>query len=122
MEQICERAARGDAVVVDKIREMSEYLAIAITNLVNTFNPEAVVVGGAMARLGESLRTPLLGALASRAHPLFADKTKVVLSNYSEEAVARGAAMLVIESFFQNPQRYVPELANGARSRASSES
>lgn len=122
LEQICERAARGDAVVVDKIREMSEYLAIAITNLVNTFNPEAVVVGGAMARLGESLRTPLLGALASRAHPLFADKTKVVLSNYSEEAVARGAAMLVIESFFQNPQRYVPELANGARSRASSES
>lgn len=122
LEQVCERAARGDAVVVDKIREMSEYLAIAITNLVNTFNPEAVVVGGAMARLGESLRTPLLGALASRAHPLFADKTKVVLSNYSEEAVARGAAMLVIESFFQNPQRYVPELANGARSRASSES
>ena len=122
LEQICERAARGDAVVVDKIREMSEYLAIAITNLVNTFNPEAVVVGGAMARLGESLRAPLLGALASRAHPLFADKTKVVLSNYSEEAVARGAAMLVIESFFQNPQRYVPELANGARSRASSES
>lgn len=122
LEQVCERAARGDAAVVDKIREMSEYLAIAITNLVNTFNPEAVVVGGAMARLGESLRTPLLGALASRAHPLFADKTKVVLSNYSEEAVARGAAMLVIESFFQNPQRYVPELANGVRSRASSES
>jgi len=122
LEQVCERAARGDAAVVDKIREMSEYLAIAITNLVNTFNPEAVVVGGAMARLGESLRAPLLGALASRAHPLFADKTKVVLSNYSEEAVARGAAMLVIESFFQNPQRYVPELANGARSRASSES
>jgi len=122
LEQVCERAARGDAAVVDKIREMSEYLAIAITNLVNTFNPEAVVVGGAMARLGESLRAPLLGALASRAHPLFADKTKVVLSNYSEEAVARGAAMLVIESFFQNPQRYVPELANGARSRASAES
>ncbi|MGE5592935.1 MAG: ROK family protein [Betaproteobacteria bacterium] len=122
LEEICKRAARGDAVVVDKIREMSEYLAIAITNLVNTFNPEAVVVGGAMARLGDCLKEPLLSALASRAHPLFADKTRIVLSDHSEEAVARGAAMLVIESFFQNPQRYVPELANGARSRASSES
>jgi predicted NBD/HSP70 family sugar kinase len=121
LDEICKRAVRGDSVVAEKIHEMSEYLAIGITNLVNTFNPEAVVIGGTIAKLGDSLKEPLMNALVARAHPLFADKTKVVLSHHSEDAVARGAAVLVIESFFQNPQRYVPELANGPRSRATSE-
>ncbi|MEW5867118.1 MAG: ROK family transcriptional regulator [Bacillota bacterium] len=121
LDQVCERALRGDAVVIDKVREMSEYLAIAVTNLVNTFNPEAVVIGGPMAKLSDSLMEPLSRALAARTHPLFADKTKTILSRHSEDAVARGAAVLVIERFFENPQRYVPELSNGPGYRVSSE-
>lgn len=113
LDQVCERALQHDAVVIEKVREMSEYLAIAVTNLVNTFNPEAVVIGGPIAKLGDLLMEPLSLALAARAHPLFANKTKLVLSRYSEDAVVRGAAFLVIERFFENPERYIPDLSNG---------
>lgn len=112
LDQVCERAQRGDAVVVEKVREMSEYLAIAVTNLINTFNPEAVIIGGPLARLGDSLMEPLTKAVAARAHPLFADKTGIVLARHSEDAVVRGAAAMVIARFFDDPQRYVPGLSN----------
>lgn len=111
LDDVVERARAGDPVVISAITEMAKRLALAATNLVNTFNPEAVVIGGPIAKLGDSVMRPFREAMAARSHPLFEDKTRVVLSRYSQDAVARGAAMLVVEDFFESPQRYVRELA-----------
>jgi len=111
LDDVVGRAFAGDPTVASAIGEMTNRLAVAVTNLVNTFDPEAVVIGGPVARLGDRFMIPFREAMAARAHPLFADKTRLVLSRYSQDAVARGAAMLVVEDFFESPQRYVPGLS-----------
>lgn len=111
LDDVVGRALAGDPIVTSAVGEMTKRLAVAVTNLVNTFDPEAVVIGGPVARLGDRFMIPFREAMAARAHPLFADKTRLVLSRYSQDAVARGAAMLVVEDFFESPQRYVPGLS-----------
>jgi len=111
LDDVVGRAFAGDPTVASAIGEMTNRLAVAVTNLVNTFDPGAVVIGGPVARLGDRFMIPFREAMAARAHPLFAEKTRLVLSRYSQDAVARGAAMLVVEDFFESPQRYVPGLS-----------
>lgn len=111
LDDVVGRAFAGDPTVASAIGEMTNRLAVAVTNLVNTFDPEAVVIGGPVAKLGDRFMIPFREAMAARAHPLFAEKTRLVLSRYSQDAVARGAAMLVVEDFFESPQRYVPGLS-----------
>jgi predicted NBD/HSP70 family sugar kinase len=40
------RAFAGDPIVTSAVGEMAKRPAVTVTNLVNAFNPEAVVIGG----------------------------------------------------------------------------
>jgi N-acetylglucosamine repressor len=45
-EEIAERDARGDAVVRGELQQTCDYLGVAVADIVNLFNPEAVFLAG----------------------------------------------------------------------------
>ncbi|MEU0565337.1 ROK family protein [Nonomuraea sp. NPDC005983] len=83
------------------IRESVDLLGVGLSSLVHLFNPERIVIGGwAGLMLGGRLLDEIRAATAANtlAQPFRPDS--VVLGRLGPDAVALGAATLVIEAFF----------------------
>ncbi len=49
-DKVIEAAQAGDAVASEALTEAGKWLGIGIVNMINTFNPELIVLGGALGR------------------------------------------------------------------------
>ncbi|MET8340184.1 ROK family protein [Streptosporangium canum] len=82
------------------LAETATYLGVGLSNLINLINPERIVIGGwAGLLLGRHLLAEIRAASAdnSLAQPYAA--TSIVLGRLGPDAVALGAATLVLEKF-----------------------
>jgi glucokinase len=76
------------------IRLIGERLGVGLTNLVNIFNPEVIVVGGGVMAAGEMLLTPARATVSERALPPARDYVRIVPARFGSEAGMVGAAAL----------------------------
>lgn len=74
------------------IRQASFYLATGLANIINTINPEAIVIGGSVVRQDEILQLAKKEALKKVLIP--GRKTKILKSRLGNEATLVGAGLL----------------------------
>lgn len=91
-EKIGAAARKGDALALAVIAEAGAYLGVGMVNVVNIFNPEMIIVGGAVAKLGDLLLEPARQAVRDRAFPESAQAVRIVTARLGEEAGIYGAA------------------------------
>lgn len=106
LQQLSDAAREGNDAVHDVMRRTAAYLAGGLVNLVNLFNPEAVIVGGELSVAGVDIMPLIKEEVERRSHPLFSPGLKLVSSPYDEDQVAKGAALLVLQHFYASPQKY----------------
>lgn len=94
---VTELAHDGDAAAAGVLRLVGERLGVGIVGIVNTFNPEVVVIGGGAMAGGELLLEPARAVVAERALPPSRDQVRVVAAHFGEEAGMVGAAVLALE-------------------------
>ncbi len=70
-------ARRGDLVSQKIIVSAGHYLGIAIAGLVNLFNPQTVVIGGAVAQIGDLLLQPIRDTVMQRSLQASARTVKI---------------------------------------------
>lgn len=99
-EDVIEAALEGDEVARRVLEETGEYLGIGISNLVNSFDPELVVVGGSTMRAGSLILDPAIKVVRRRALPEMAEGVSIVAGKWGEDAGAVGAASLVLRRMF----------------------
>lgn len=58
-DQVFDAQAAGDALAGEVIREAAYALGIAVSTLINTFNPDVVVIGGGVAERGDVFLEPV---------------------------------------------------------------
>lgn len=87
-------AHRDDAIALAQWNEAGRMLATAIMNCCWLLNPEAVVIGGGVARAGELLFGPLKEHLFAQLSGPFADHLMVLTAAFGHEAGIIGAAAL----------------------------
>jgi len=87
-------AQGGDPLAWDVIRTAATYLGVGMVNLVNIFNPELIIVGGGMAKLGDLLLEPARRLVGERAFPVSAKAVRIVTAQLGDEAGVYGAASL----------------------------
>ena len=95
IDDIIEAAKRDDNLSIELIEEVGEKAGKAVAFLINTFNPEAVIVGGNLAEAGDYLMLPLKSATNKYSLNLGYKDTKFRLSKMGQSASAWGAAMLI---------------------------
>jgi glucokinase len=96
---VIEAARQGDEACRQVIKEAAHYLAVAVANLVDLFNPEMVVLGGVVTRLaGEDLLQPLRDEVAEVAMPVPAQAVRIVQGSLGDAAVVVGAIALALQS------------------------
>ena len=91
-EDIMEASRTGDGVSISIVRDTARYLGMAVANIVTLFDPDAIVLGGAIVTCRDVLLDPIKTECARRMHPEQMDRMRIVLSTLGNDAVAIGAA------------------------------
>lgn len=91
-----EAAKQGDPAAKEVCKNYLIYLAEGITNLVNILMPNAVIIGGELAKLGEGLLKPLREIVLSNVYTQEAEMPQFKTAELGSAAVVIGAAMLGI--------------------------
>ena len=85
----------GDATAKKVVERYIEYVAAGITNIVNTFQPDMVCVGGGISNEGENLLAPLREIVARDRYSRYAAKqTLICKAELGNDAGVIGAALL----------------------------
>jgi glucokinase len=95
---VTEMAHDGDPLACEVLAEIGERLGFGLVGLVNTFNPEVIVIGGGAARGGNLLLEPARAVIATRALPPARKGVRIVPAHYGDEAGMIGAALMALES------------------------
>lgn len=83
---------REDALALEVMRETGELLGFGLANIVNLFNPEAIIVGGGVSAAGERLLGPVRETLRRHALPLSSGVCRVESARLGWRAGMIGAA------------------------------
>jgi glucokinase len=94
---VTELAHDGDEAAIGVLRTIGSNLGVAISSLVNIFNPEVVVIGGGVIAAGELLLGPARDEVAARALPPSKDEVRIVAAQFGVEAGMVGAAALAFD-------------------------
>ena len=87
-------AEQGDVAALEIFACIGNLLGVGITSLVNIFNPELVVIGGAVAQAGDLLLEPARAVLRERGLRPQRDQACIVPALFGEDAGLIGAAAL----------------------------
>jgi len=94
-------AGAGDEQALALLRKIGERLGSALGSLVNTFNPELIVIGGGFAAAGELILAPARERMARESLPGMAELTRVVLAELGSDAGMIGAGFVAFEALEQ---------------------
>ena len=94
---LAEAARSGDAIARARWEEIGRMLATAMMNACWLLNPEALVIGGGVARAGDLLFTPFREHLLRQLSGPFSDGLAILPAAFGHEAGTVGAAALALE-------------------------
>jgi glucokinase len=96
------RAAEGDQSAIETIDETAEYLGAALASIINTFNPEIIVIGGGVADAGEEFLTRIRHAYEGRTMKPALKGLKLVRAKLGNDAGVVGAISLAKKMYEQS--------------------
>ncbi len=85
----------GDETACNVVRTYIEYLGCGLTNIVNTFQPELLLIGGGICKEGENLTKPLEEFIRRESYCIDPERsTKLDIAKLGNDAGIIGAAFL----------------------------
>lgn len=94
---ITELAHDGDDAAIEAVELIGARLGVIITNVVNIFNPEIVVIGGGVIAAGELLLAPARTVVSERTFAFLHEDLRIVPARFGVEAGMVGAAALAYD-------------------------
>jgi glucokinase len=91
-------AQKGDRLANELIAQTGYYLGAGLVNLVDIFNPQLILIGGGLARMGKLLIGPAGSVVRERAFELPAKAVRIEIAHLGVDAEALGAVALVLTS------------------------
>ena len=96
-EEVSLAAQGGDSLASEVILKTATYLGIGMVNLVNIFNPEMIIAGGGMAKMGDLLLNPARQVVRERAFSLPAQAVRIVPAQLGDDAGVLGVAIFAFQ-------------------------
>jgi glucokinase len=105
-------AEQGDAVANEVLSQTGYYLGVGITNLIQLYNPEALVIGGGIAQAGRLLFEPILRTVRARALMVPASTCRILPAQLGDDAGIIGASVLAARGLAKAKALPVPPAAD----------
>jgi glucokinase len=96
--EVGQAAEAGDAVAQEILARAAHYLGVGLAGYVNIFNPQAIVLGGGVTRIGARFLDPAFALAKQRAFHLPAGTVRFEVAALEGRAEVLGVAELARES------------------------
>ncbi len=106
VSEIADAALAGDPLALEIVEDAGRYIGITVANVLNLLNPEAVVLGGALTKVGEGLLEIVRRTIKQQTLWSSIAEAKLVVTDLGEINIAVGAATQVLVSLL-NDQTYI---------------
>jgi predicted NBD/HSP70 family sugar kinase/predicted transcriptional regulator len=100
---IIARARSGDAAAVSALRETGRYLGTGIANIINSFSPARVVIGGEITATWDLIEEAVHQSMRDRALTAASAATPIIVEAGDNYLRLRGASALVVAPIFAAP-------------------
>jgi len=100
VETIIKAAREGDEIAIDLLRSSGMNLGVRIAYLINSFEPDAVIIGGGIEKAGKLFLEPLTSSINRFILQRILNKLKVTPAILGELACVKGGASLAIREVF----------------------
>ena len=116
LSHITSAAAQGDAFAVSLLREAGRKIGEVAASLVNTFEPQLLLLSGTLAEESEELVEAIQRSAGLRILPALREITLITCARLKGSSAVLGAGLAVLDEFFADPVRVERELlAAGVR-------
>ena len=102
LSEIMDAVAREDLLCIELVEEVGQTLGRWLAGLINIFNPEKVVVGGALSSTGDYMLQPIRSWVKRYSLNLVNEDTKIVLSKLGDQAGLIGACLIARNRAFED--------------------
>ena len=100
---VVEAAVRGDRTAQHAVRVVGDWIGFGVGNLVNIFNPEAVIFGGTLRDIYLVAAAPIRSRLNAIALPACREHIRLRTPELGTDAALIGAAELAFEHLLEDP-------------------
>lgn len=97
--ELARLAAEGQPEALAHFAAMGRYLGIGVTNLINGFNPELIVIGGALSEAEAWLGPPMRAVVAERTLPYHKQRLEITFSRLGGRGTMIGAGFAAVMHF-----------------------
>ncbi|MEH7453236.1 ROK family transcriptional regulator [Gottfriedia acidiceleris] len=101
--EVAEQAELGDELAVKLVESMGRYLGYGIRNLINTLNPDKIVLAGEGMQYGDMFIETVQNISQDNFFAKVDIETEIVPSRLNDESWLVGGALLAINHIFQAP-------------------
>ncbi|TWP54155.1 ROK family protein [Lentzea tibetensis] len=98
---VADALAAGDPVAGRLVREGGRRVGLVLAGLVSFFNPDLIVIGGGVARIGHVLLAEIRSAVYRRSLPLATNNLPLVVSELGETSGVIGAARMISDLVYR---------------------
>lgn len=95
-ETVARAAAQGDPVAARLIEETGEMLGAWLGSVVSLLDPDIIIIGGGVSRIGEPLFSKMRQTMPRRTINSFASQTPIVPAQLKNDAGIFGAAAVIL--------------------------
>jgi predicted NBD/HSP70 family sugar kinase len=103
LDRLLSAARAGHTGALALLTERAHYLGLGLATVVNTLNPEVIVMGGFFARAWDVLEGPARATLEQRAFAGMGALTRLEITRFGDQTGVMGAAALALQAFFFAP-------------------
>ena len=93
---ISEAAKQGDELAKELISRLGYYLGVGLANVVNIFNPELILIGGGITKMGGLLLKPAIKVVKERAFSTSATSAEIKPALLGDDSGVLGAVAFVL--------------------------
>jgi glucokinase-like ROK family protein len=102
-DDVIQAAKAGDQIAIDALGVVAFYLGIGIANLVNLFNVEVIVLGGALNKASPFLLKDVECVVSENTLPPGKEHLRIIPSAHGTDACVMGAIALVLDDILREP-------------------
>jgi glucokinase len=95
--EVSQAALDGDHLAVEVVAQAARYLGIGMAGVVNIFNPDIIVFGGGVSKMGDFLLDPVRQLVKEKAFAISAQAVRIVTAELGDDVGLFGAAIFARE-------------------------
>jgi N-acetylglucosamine repressor len=100
-QEIINLANQNDPEILMALQNFGFYLGIGLTSILNTFNPQAVIIRNDIVEAVPMVLNSIRNSISSRSNEKFTNSHELLLSSLGKNAPALGTSSIVIEQFLE---------------------